>query len=105
MHIAASKSSARLVPRCGPSDALDLKAKAWRDITKIGGPLMDAVPLTLGQEFSGYVAQLDAAWPGSSLPRRLYEWPPAGRRRDGSTPPRVRARVAAKIAELTGSRS
>ena len=37
------------------------KAEAFAGITKIGRThLMDAVPLTLGQEFSGYVAQLDA---------------------------------------------
>jgi len=36
------------------------KAKAFRDIVKIGRThLQDATPLTLGQEFSGYVAQLD----------------------------------------------
>jgi fumarate hydratase class II len=42
-------------------DALDAKATAFADIVKIGRThLQDAVPLTLGQEFSGYVAQLDA---------------------------------------------
>ena len=42
-------------------DALDVKAKAFADIVKIGRThLQDAVPLTLGQEISGYVAQLDA---------------------------------------------
>ena len=42
-------------------DALDAKAQAFADIVKIGRThLQDAVPLTLGQEFSGYVAQLDA---------------------------------------------
>ncbi|RYM35476.1 class II fumarate hydratase [Brumimicrobium glaciale] len=41
-------------------DILDDKAKAFKDIVKIGRThLMDATPLTLGQEFSGYVAQLD----------------------------------------------
>ncbi|MGH2842022.1 MAG: lyase family protein, partial [Solirubrobacteraceae bacterium] len=41
--------------------ALAAKADAYAGITKIGRThLMDAVPLTLGQEFSGYVAQLDA---------------------------------------------
>ncbi|MGH7865456.1 MAG: class II fumarate hydratase [Candidatus Binataceae bacterium] len=41
-------------------DALDAKAREFADIIKIGRThLMDAVPLTLGQEFSGYVAQLD----------------------------------------------
>jgi fumarate hydratase class II len=42
-------------------DALDAKARSFADIVKIGRThLQDAVPLTLGQEFSGYVAQLDA---------------------------------------------
>jgi fumarate hydratase, class II len=40
-------------------DALDEKAEAWADIIKIGRThLQDATPLTLGQEFSGYVMQL-----------------------------------------------
>jgi fumarate hydratase class II len=42
-------------------DALDVKAKAFKDIVKIGRThLQDATPITLGQEFSGYVALLDA---------------------------------------------
>ena len=42
-------------------DAFSVKMYAFRDIIKIGRThLQDAVPLTLGQEFSGYVAQLDA---------------------------------------------
>jgi len=41
-------------------DTLDAKAKAFKDVVKIGRThFMDATPLTLGQEFSGYVAQLD----------------------------------------------
>jgi fumarate hydratase class II len=41
-------------------DALDAKARAWADIVKIGRThLQDATPLTLGQEFSGYVGVLD----------------------------------------------
>src|SRR5438034_2731096 len=41
-------------------DALRAKAEAFRDIVKIGRThLQDATPLTLGQEFSGYVSQLD----------------------------------------------
>jgi fumarate hydratase, class II len=40
-------------------DALGAKAEAWDDIVKIGRThTQDATPLTLGQEFSGYVAQL-----------------------------------------------
>ena len=43
-------------------DALAEKAKQWQDIVKIGRThLMDAVPLTLGQEVGGWVAQLDAS--------------------------------------------
>lgn len=41
-------------------DELDKKAKEFMNVVKIGRThLMDATPLTLGQEFSGYVAQLD----------------------------------------------
>jgi fumarate hydratase class II len=40
-------------------DALDARARAWADIVKIGRThLQDATPLTLGQEFSGYVGML-----------------------------------------------
>ena len=43
-------------------DALAKKADEWEDIVKIGRThLMDAVPLTLGQEVGGWVAQLDAS--------------------------------------------
>jgi fumarate hydratase class II len=42
-------------------DALEIKQEEFSDIVKIGRThLMDATPLTLGQEFSGYVAMLDA---------------------------------------------
>jgi fumarate hydratase class II len=63
MHIAAVE---QVVHKLIPSvrrlrDALQVKVDAYQDIVKIGRThLMDAVPLTLGQEFSGYVAQLDA---------------------------------------------
>ncbi len=41
-------------------DVLDRKAKDFEEVVKIGRThLMDATPLTLGQEFSGYVSQLD----------------------------------------------
>ncbi len=40
-------------------DAIDEKAKAWADIVKIGRThLQDATPITLGQEWSGYVGML-----------------------------------------------
>ena len=63
MHIAAViEITDRLVPAVTRlRDALAVKADAYVNVTKIGRThLMDAVPLTLGQEFSGYVAQLDA---------------------------------------------
>jgi fumarate hydratase class II len=62
MHIAAYKM---VVETTLPGvqklrDTLDAKAKAFKDVVKIGRThFMDATPLTLGQEFSGYVAQLD----------------------------------------------
>ena len=58
----SNRSSTRCCPRCGPcATRWPAKAEAFADIVKIGRThLMDAVPLTLGQEFSGYVAQLDA---------------------------------------------
>ena len=63
MHVAGAMVIVeRLVPHVRAlRDALDAKATAYADIVKIGRThLQDAVPLTLGQEFSGYVAQLDA---------------------------------------------
>jgi fumarate hydratase class II len=50
----------RLMPAVqGLRDALDAKSKSWADIVKIGRThLQDATPLTLGQEFSGYVGML-----------------------------------------------
>ncbi len=62
MHIACYK---KVVEVCIPGvkqlrDTLDAKAKAFKDVVKIGRThFMDATPLTLGQEFSGYVSQLD----------------------------------------------
>ncbi len=63
MHIAAAIAfKQKLLPAVRAlRDALALKMDAFKDIVKIGRThLQDAVPLTLGQEFSGYVAQLDA---------------------------------------------
>lgn len=62
MHIAAYKM---IVETTIPGverlrDTLDEKSKAFMHVVKIGRThLMDATPLTLGQEFSGYVSQLD----------------------------------------------
>src|SRR5882762_8975278 len=62
MHLAAASETARrLLPAIKTlRDALDTKAREFADIVKIGRThLQDATPLTLGQEFSGYVNLLD----------------------------------------------
>ena len=63
MHIASAEAfTLNLLPNLIKlRDALEVKSSEWSDIVKIGRThLMDAVPLTLGQEASGWVAQLDA---------------------------------------------
>ncbi len=63
MHISSAEAIANeLIPSLkGLKDALAEKSVEWSNIVKIGRThLMDAVPLTLGQEASGWVAQLDA---------------------------------------------
>jgi fumarate hydratase class II len=108
MHIAAVvEITERLVPSVRRlRDALDAKARAYVNITKIGRThLMDAVPLTLGQEFSGYVAQLDADLERLEVVLGgLYELA-AGGTAVGTglnTHPEFGERVAAAIAALTG---
>jgi fumarate hydratase class II len=62
MHIAAVEEiNRRLIPMVTKlRDALKQKSEEFQNIIKIGRThLMDAVPLTLGQEFSGYVQQLN----------------------------------------------
>jgi len=64
IHVAAvERMTGALIPAVeGLRQALDEKARAFEDIVKIGRThLQDATPLTLGQEFSGYVAMLDQA--------------------------------------------
>lgn len=108
MHIAAVvEITERLVPAVTRlRDALEAKATAFADVVKIGRThLMDAVPLTLGQEFSGYVAQLDA-----DLVRLQLVLPglcelAAGGSAVGTglnTHPDYAARVAERIADMTG---
>ncbi|MEI8268893.1 MAG: class II fumarate hydratase [Acidimicrobiaceae bacterium] len=108
MHIAAVvEITDRLIPSVkGLRDALDVKAKAYVNVTKIGRThLMDATPLTLGQEFSGYVSQLDADLDRLQiiLPG-LYELA-AGGTAVGTglnTHPEFGDRVAKAIAKMTG---
>jgi fumarate hydratase class II len=108
MHIAAVEE---IVHRLLPSvralrDALQEKATDYAQVTKIGRThLMDAVPLTLGQEFSGYVAQLDADVDRieSTLPG-LYELALGGTAVGTglNTHPEFGERVARVVADATG---
>lgn len=107
MHIAAVEEiTHRLIPSVTAlRDALDAKARTFASIVKIGRThLMDAVPLTLGQEFSGYVAQIDFGLKQirASLPG-LYELALGGTAVGTglNAHPEFADRVAKKIAELT----
>jgi fumarate hydratase class II len=108
MHIAAVEEvTHRLLPSVQLlRQALDAKAKAFAGIVKIGRThLMDAVPLTLGQEFSGYVAQLDYGIDAvkAALPA-LYQLALGGTAVGTglNAHPEFAERVAKKIAEETG---
>jgi fumarate hydratase class II len=107
MHMAAATEvKQRLLPAVTYlRDALAAKQAEFAGIVKIGRThLMDAVPLTLAQEFSGYVAQVDRALAGirATLPG-LFELALGGTAVGTglNTHPEFAARVAAKIAELT----
>jgi len=108
MHIAAVSAIVQgLVPSVRAlRDALATRADEFADIVKIGRThLQDAVPLTLGQEFGGYVAQLDAGIDRLELTLPgLYELA-AGGTAVGTglnSPPGFAEAVAAEIANLTG---
>jgi len=108
MHIAAvMEIHRRLIPQLTDlTRVFKEKALKFTDIIKIGRThLMDATPLTLGQEFSGYVTQLKHGLRRveNSLPH-LYELALGGTAVGTglNTPPRFAVQVAAKIAALTG---
>jgi len=108
MHIAAAE---RIVHHLLPAmkhlrDALAAKASDFADIVKIGRThLMDAVPLTLGQEFSGYAQQMtnDIRRVEEVLPE-LYELALGGTAVGTglNTHPEFAERAAAEIARITG---
>jgi fumarate hydratase class II len=108
MHIAAAEEVVhRLLPALKTlHDALDAKAKAWANIIKIGRThTQDATPLTLGQEFSGYVQQV-----ANGRARIEMTLPMLMQLAQGGTavgtglnaPVGFAEKVAAKIAEITG---
>jgi len=108
MHIAAAAETARrLLPAVKKlRDALDDKAKEFADIVKIGRThLQDATPLTLGQEFSGYVSLLDRD--GARIAMALdglYDLAIGGTAVGTglNAHPEFAERAARKISELTG---
>ena len=107
MHIAcAEEIHRRLLPALRHlHQALDAKAKAWAHIIKIGRThTQDATPLTLGQEFSGYAAQV-----ANGIKRIEATLPDLMQLAQGGTavgtglnaPKGFAEKVAARIAELT----
>jgi fumarate hydratase, class II len=108
MHIAAAEEIVhKLIPSATAlRNALEVKQDEFAALVKIGRThLMDAVPLTLGQEFSGYVAQIDQAVERikASL-HDVYELALGGTAVGTglNSHPEFAERVARKIAELTG---
>ena len=108
MHIAAAESLLqRLIPAIQHlRDALFAKQQEFASIVKVGRThLQDAVPLTMGQEFSGYVAQLDACIKNinATLPG-LYELALGGTAVGTglNSHPKFAELAAKKIAALTG---
>jgi fumarate hydratase class II len=77
MHVAAGEATMRrLLPAIQAlEDGLAAKSKAWADVVKIGRThLQDATPVTVGQEFSGYVQQLaDARRAVAAAMEAVYE--------------------------------
>ncbi|WP_129840753.1 class II fumarate hydratase [Streptomyces sp. RFCAC02] len=108
IHIAATGAvTGELIPALGHlADALERKGAEFAGVVKSGRThLMDATPVTLGQEFNGYAAQirygverLDAALP------RLAELPLGGTAVGTgiNTPPGFSAAVIAEVARVTG---
>src|SRR5215472_2079668 len=108
MHVAGAEEIVhRLVPALQAlRNALNDKAQAWKDIIKIGRThTQDATPLTLGQEFSGYVQQV-----ANGIVRIEMTLPMLMQLAQGGTavgtglnaPLGFAENVAAKIAEITG---
>jgi len=108
MHIAAVEEiHRRLIPMVTKlRDTLAKKSEEFKDIIKIGRThLMDATPLTLGQEFSGYVQQLTNGLERINICQpHLYEIALGGTAVGTglNTHPEFAAKAAEKIAELTG---
>jgi fumarate hydratase class II len=107
MHMAAAEAMSGMLPAVKKlRDALDAKSKQWTHIVKVGRThLQDATPITLGQEFSGYVTQLDRAMAACKAALDpLYDLAIGGTAVGTglNAHPEFGERAAKKIAELTG---
>nr|WP_296066372.1 class II fumarate hydratase [uncultured Actinoplanes sp.] len=108
IHLAATEAVVtELIPALEHlARALNHKAESWSEVVKSGRThLMDATPVTLGQEFSGYGQQVSNGIErlNASLPR-LAELPLGGTAvgTGVNTPPGFAAAVIARLAETTG---
>ena len=108
MHVAIALDARNLLLKAvrGLAAALAVRAEEWSGIVKIGRTHMqDATPLTLGQEFSAYVAML-----GDSADRIVGVWPRLSRLAQGGTavgtglnaPPDFGPDFCIELAKLTG---
>jgi fumarate hydratase class II len=110
MHIAAiTELDDRLLPRLRELHAeIAAKSKQWMDVVKIGRThLEDAVPLTVGQEWSGYAAQIEECIREIEHSREGLLRLALGGTAVGTglnAPAGFSEKVAAKIAELTGKK-
>ena len=108
IHVAAAQEiNHLLIPAVQKlRDTLAAKAKAFEPIVKIGRThLQDATPLTLGQEFSGYVAQLDHGLARlQDALKYLYELPLGGTAVGTglNSHPDFAVKAAAQLAQLSG---
>ena len=108
VHLAAvAETTGKLLPALDKlAGALGAKADAWQDVVKAGRThMMDAVPVTLGQEFGGYAKQIELghARVSDALPRAAQI--PLGGTATGTglnTHPEFAARVREKLREATG---
>jgi fumarate hydratase class II len=107
MHVAGAQAMVDMLPAVEAlRDALHSKAENWSRIVKVGRThLQDATPITLGQEFSGYVTQLDRAIRAcKEALNPLYDLAIGGTAVGTglNAHPEFGERTAKKIAELTG---
>ncbi len=108
VHLAALDTASRnLLPALSELEsALEAKAQEFKDVVKAGRThLMDAVPVTLGQEFGGYAAQIRLGQRRISNALPQVAQIPLGGTATGTglnTHPEFAARVRARLTEQTG---